>query len=91
MLLDVRDKAYMLHYIRYRSEEYKVCYQGDEILHPSQEDTYQAISGNLSAKFNRELLATLLNAIEHEIIQIRDSDLDSDQPPKLPEIGATTD
>lgn len=62
----------MLHYIRYRSEEYRVCYQGDEILHPSQENTYPAISGDLLGKFDRELQATLSNAIQHEMIQVQD-------------------
>ncbi len=38
MLLDVWDKAYMLHYICYGSEDSNMCYQGDKILHPSQED-----------------------------------------------------
>ncbi len=70
-----------MHYICYGSEEYNLCYQGDKILHPSQEDTHPAISGG-------ELFATLSNAIQPDIIEVEDSD--SDQPPKLPEIAATT-
>ncbi len=93
ILLDVRDNAYMLHYICYGSEEYKVCFQGDKRLHHSQEDTYPAISGDYlqhtdhPGTLNRELFATLSNAIQPDIIEVEDSD--SDRPQKHPEIVAT--
>ena len=58
-----------------------MCYQGDKTLHPSQEDTHPAISG-------QENIAILSNAIQADIIEVEDSD--SYQPPKLPEILATS-
>ena len=44
MLLDVRDKAYMLHYICYGSEEYNLCYQEDKSLFPSLKVNHTALS-----------------------------------------------
>ncbi len=68
MLLDVRDKAYMLHYIYFGSEDYKVCYQEDKILCPPPKDTCLAISeGDYlhgtyhPATLNRELFVILSN------------------------------
>ena len=44
MLLDVRDKAYMLHCICYESEEYNVCYQEDKSLFPSLKVNHTTLS-----------------------------------------------
>jgi hypothetical protein len=41
MLLDVREKAYMLHYICNGSEEYNLCYQADKSLFPSLKVNHQ--------------------------------------------------
>ena len=91
MLLDVRDKAYMLHYICYESEEYKACLQDDDqSLHHSQEDTYLQTYTSYLGKLNTEFWATLLNDNPKEVIPLGDSDSDSDQPPKLPEKLSTT-
>ena len=64
-----------------------MCYQWDKILHPSQEETYPAISGDYLQRIDhpralkRELFATLSNATQQDIIEVEGSD--SDQPPKL--------
>ena len=69
MLSDVRDKAYMLHYICYGSEEYKMSYQEDKVLCPSPGDIHPAISESdyfkdgtdNPATLNRERFAALSN------------------------------
>ena len=73
-----------------------MCYQEDKILCPPPEYTHSAISKgdyiqctDHSATLNRELFDTLSNATHQDsIIEVEDSD--SDQPPKLPEIVATS-
>ena len=92
MLLDVRDKAYMLHYICYGSEEYNVCYQEDKSLFPSLKVNHTALS-------RIENFAPPPNTTHPETIEIEDSDIEpdrkqkdwlidtplGDEPPKFPE------
>ena len=61
MLLDVRDKAYMLHYICYGSEEYNLCYQEDKSLFPSLKVNHTAIlrSGYFATPSNTTHLVTV--------------------------------
>ena len=96
-LLDVRDKAYMLHYICYGSEEYNLCYQEDKSLFPSLKVNHTALSQS-------ENYATPPNTTQQETIEIKDSDTEpdrklkdrlidtplGDEPPKLPEKVAVT-
>ncbi len=59
-------------------------------MHPSQEGTYRAISGDYlqhtdhPGKLNREIFAILSNAVQQDIKEVEDSD--TEQPPKLPEM-----
>ena len=71
-LLDVRDKAYMLHYICYGSEEYNLCYQEDKSLFPSLKVNHTALSQS-------ENYATPPNNTQQETIEIKDSDTEPDK------------
>ena len=97
MLLDMRDKTYMLYYICYGSEEYNLCYQEGKSLFPSLKVNHTALSR--SGNF-----ATPPNTTHPETIEIEDSDTEpdrkqkdrligtplGDEPPKLPEKVAET-
>ena len=72
MLLDVRDKAYMLHYICYGSEKYNLCYQEDKSLFPSFKVNHAALSWS-------ENYATPPKTTHQETIEIKDSDTEPDR------------
>ena len=64
ILLDVRDKVFMLHYICYGSEEYNLCYQEDKSLFPSLKVNHAALSRS-------ENFATPPNTTHPETIEIK--------------------
>ena len=57
LLEDARDKAYMLHYICYGSEEYNLCYQEDHSLCSSPKVTHMAVTLKSASKRSANAVA----------------------------------